>query len=151
MHTLSKIIKKIWFLIYQKLILIKIKICDACQLSKQTRVFFKSKNIISTFKPLELLHINLFDPTRITSLEGKRYDFVIIDNFLYFTWILFLASKDEAFSAFSKFCRKVSNKKGLPIVSIWSNHGTEFENKDFKKFYDEKGIDHNFSVPRTSQ
>ena len=51
--------------------------------------------------------MDLFGPTRTTSLGGKRYDFMIIDDFSYFTWILFLASKDEAFSAFSKFCRKV--------------------------------------------
>ena len=91
--------------------------------------------------------MNLFGPTRTTSLGGKRYDFVIIDDFLYFIWILFLASKDEAFSAFSKFCRKISNKKGLPIISIRSDHRIKFENKNFKKFYDEKNIDHNFSAP----
>ena len=68
-----------------------------------------------------------------------------------FTWVLFLAFKDEAFSAFSKFYRKILNKKGLPIVSIHSDHGTEFENKNFEKFYDEKGIDHNFLAPRASQ
>ena len=62
----------------------------------------------------------------------------------YFIWVLFLASKNEAFSAFSKFCRKNSNKKKLPIISIRSDHGTKFENKDFKKFYDKKNIDHNF-------
>ena len=115
------------------------------------RVFFKFKNIISTFKPLELLHMDLFGPTRTSSLGGKRYDFIIIDDFLYFTWILFLASKKEAFSAFSKFCRKVSNEKDLSIVSIRSDHGTEFENKEFKKFCDEKDIDHNFSAPRILQ
>ena len=82
----------------------KDKICEVCQLGKQTRVFFKSKNIVSTSKLLELLHIDLFDPTKTTSLGEKRYDFVIIDDFLCFTWVLFLASKDEAFSVFLKFC-----------------------------------------------
>ena len=47
------------------------KIFDACQLEKQTRNAFKSKHIISTFRPLELIHIDLFGPTRTTSLGGK--------------------------------------------------------------------------------
>ena len=47
------------------------KICDACQLGKQTKNTFKSKNIVSTTRPLELLHIVLFGPTRTTSLGGK--------------------------------------------------------------------------------
>ena len=43
-----------------KLNLEKDRICDACQLSKQTKVSFKSKNIVSTSRPLKLLHMNLF-------------------------------------------------------------------------------------------
>ena len=134
MHTLSKIIKKNLNFGLPKINFDKDKICDACQLGKQTRVSLKFKNIVSTSKPLKLLHMNLFGPTRITSLEGKRYGFVIINIFLYFTWVLFLASKDEVFSTFSKFCRKVSNEKDLPIISIHSDYSTEFENKEFKKF-----------------
>ena len=95
--------------------------------------------------------MNLFSPTRITSLGGKRYDFIIIDDFLCFTWILFLASKDEVFLAFSKFYRKSSNKKKLPIIFIRNDHGTEYENKEFKKFYNKNGIVHNFLAPRTPQ
>lgn len=40
------------------------KLCDACQLGKQTRVSFKSKKVISTSKPLKLLHLDLFGPLR---------------------------------------------------------------------------------------
>ena len=76
--------------------------------------------------------MDLFGPIRTTSLEEKRYGFVVIDDFLYFTWVLFLASKDEAFSAFSMFCRKILNGKGLSIVSIRSDLDTKFENKDFE-------------------
>ncbi|WRX09067.1 GAG-pre-integrase domain - like 1 [Theobroma cacao] len=44
---------------------------------------------------------------------------------------------------------KVENEKGLAIVSIRSDHGGEFENDKFEKFCNEKGLDHNFSAPRT--
>ena len=104
MHILSKIIKKDLVFGLSKISFDKNKICDACQLGKQTRVSFKSKNIVSTSKPLELLHMDLFGLIRTTSLRRKRYDFVIIDDFLHFIWVLFLISKDEAFSAFFKFC-----------------------------------------------
>lgn len=35
--------------------------CDACQLSKQTRSSFNGKDILSTYKPLQLLQMDLFD------------------------------------------------------------------------------------------
>ena len=71
MHTFFKIIKKDLVFGLPKISFDKDKVCDACQLGKQIRVSFKSKNIVSTSKSLELLHMDLFDPTRTTSLEVK--------------------------------------------------------------------------------
>ena len=62
----------------------KNKIYKIYQLGKQIKSFFKSKNIISTSRPLELLYIDLFGPISTISLGEKRYDFIIIDEFLRF-------------------------------------------------------------------
>lgn len=71
MDLLSKIIKKDLVVGLPKLNFEKNRICDACQLGKQTRVSFKSKKVISTSRSLELLHMDLFGPTRTSSLGGK--------------------------------------------------------------------------------
>ena len=73
MKTLSKIIKNDLVIGLPKLIFDKDKICDACQFGKQVRNSFKSKNLISTFKPLELLHVDLFGPMDVLSMGGKSY------------------------------------------------------------------------------
>ena len=78
--------------------------------------------------------MDLFGPTRTTNLRGKRYDFIIIDDFSHFTWILFLVYKDETFLAFFNFYRKISNEKYFSILKIYSDHKTDFENQDFEKF-----------------
>ena len=49
----------------------KNKICNVCQLGKQTKSLFKPKNIISTTRPLELLHVDLFRSMKTTSLVSK--------------------------------------------------------------------------------
>ena len=36
-------------------------------------------------RSLELLHIDLMGPTRIESLEGKRYNMVVVDDLTRFT------------------------------------------------------------------
>ena len=61
------------------------KVCSACAQRKMTRNSFKSKNIMSTIRALELLHLDLFGPTRTSSLKGKRYGFVIVDDYSRFT------------------------------------------------------------------
>jgi hypothetical protein len=69
--------------------------------------------VISTSRPLELLHIDLFGPIRTTSLSGKLYAFVIVDDYSHYTWVLFLAHKNEAHKAFVKHCRRIQNEKGF--------------------------------------
>ena len=127
------------------------KICNAWQLGKQTRKSFKSKKVVSTSRPLELLHLDLFRPTRITSLGGSKYGLFVVDDFSRFTWVSFLTHKDETFSSFIKLLKRITNEKNTTIVLIRSDHGSEFQNQNFEKFYNENGISHNFLAPRTPQ
>ena len=67
------------------------KICESCVQGKQTRNFFKSRSENLSTKPLELIHMDLFGPIRSASLSGKKYGYVLIDDFLdllrYFSWL----------------------------------------------------------------
>ncbi|KAJ6816220.1 uncharacterized protein M6B38_417750 [Iris pallida] len=109
-------------------------VCSECEKNKATKSAFKSKNAISTTRPLQLLYMDLFGPNRIASLGGKLYAFVIIDDFSRCTWVYFLTRKNDALSEFVTFCKKVQNKKGFMITRIRSDHGEEFENAEFKQF-----------------
>jgi len=151
MSGISKLCKKDLVVGLPKLTFEKDKICDACQQGKQTKESFKAKNVVSTSRPLQLLHMDLFGPIKTSSLSGKKYALVIVDDYSRFTWTFFLAQKDDTFHEFSKFCKKVQNEKEVLISTIRSDHGGEFENHVLKEFCDQNGIVHNFSSPRTPQ
>ncbi|GJT49960.1 retrovirus-related pol polyprotein from transposon TNT 1-94 [Tanacetum coccineum] len=122
--------------------------CDACKIGKQAHASHKAKNIVSTTRCLELLHMDLFGPSAIRSYGGNRYTLVIVDDYSRFTWTRFLANKTEAFEKFSKM---IQNKLGCSIVSIRTDHGREFDNEvQFGNYCDLNGISHNFSAYRTS-
>lgn len=55
-------------------------LCGACQKGKSVKTTFKPKNIVSTYIPLELLHIDLFGPVSIASINGKMYGLVVVDD-----------------------------------------------------------------------
>nr|GEW50557.1 retrovirus-related Pol polyprotein from transposon TNT 1-94 [Tanacetum cinerariifolium] len=57
------------------------KFCDACKIRKQAHASHKSKNLVSTPRCLELLHMNLFGPSAIRSYEGNLYTLVIVDDY----------------------------------------------------------------------
>ena len=50
-------------------------VCSACQMGKQVDVPDPSKSIITTIKPFELLHMDLFGPVAYISIGGNKYGF----------------------------------------------------------------------------
>nr|GFC11917.1 retrotransposon protein, putative, unclassified [Tanacetum cinerariifolium] len=48
---------------------------------KQAHASHKAKNVASTTRCLELLHIDLFGPSVIRSYGGNRYTLVIVDDY----------------------------------------------------------------------
>ncbi|GKE45993.1 retrovirus-related pol polyprotein from transposon TNT 1-94 [Tanacetum coccineum] len=83
--------------------------CDACKIRKQAHASHKAKNIVSTTRCLELLHIDLFGSSAVLSYEGNRYTLVIVDDYSRYTWTRFLKDKTEAFDQFEIFSKKIQN------------------------------------------
>ncbi|GJW63296.1 retrovirus-related pol polyprotein from transposon TNT 1-94 [Tanacetum coccineum] len=59
--------------------------CDACKIGKQAHASHKSKNIVSTTRCLELLHMDLFGPSAVRSYGGNLYTLVIVDDYSRYT------------------------------------------------------------------
>ncbi|GJY25543.1 putative ribonuclease H-like domain-containing protein [Tanacetum coccineum] len=57
------------------------QICDACKIGKQAHASHKAKNIVSTTRCLELLHMDIFGLSAVRSNEGNRYTLVIVDDY----------------------------------------------------------------------
>ncbi|GJV13616.1 putative ribonuclease H-like domain-containing protein [Tanacetum coccineum] len=126
--------------------------CDACKMGKQAHASHKAKNVVSTTRCLELLHMDLFGPSAVRSYGGNRYTLVIVDDYSRYTWTRFLKDKTEAFDQFEIFSRKIQNQLGCSIVSIRTDHGREFDNEvQFGEFCNTNGITHNFLAPHTPQ
>jgi hypothetical protein len=67
--------------------------CGACQTRKQVGAPHYAKNIMTMTRPLEMLHINLFGPITYISIDGNKYDLVIVDDYSHFIWVLFCKIK----------------------------------------------------------
>nr|GEW61409.1 hypothetical protein [Tanacetum cinerariifolium] len=125
--------------------------CVACQMGKQHRASCKHKTENSISLPLYLLHMDLFGPTFIKSLMKKKYCLVVIDDYCRFTWVFFLATKDETISILKPFINGIENLVDHKVKVIRCDNGTEFKNKEMNQFCEMKGILRQFSVARTPQ
>jgi transposase InsO family protein len=101
---------------------------------------------MSTTRPLELLHIDLFGPTTYRNIGGNTYCLVIMDDYSRYTWVFFLHDKSITCDIFKTFVRRAENEFELKLKKVRSNNGSEFKNTNVEEFYDEKGIKHEFST-----
>ncbi|GJX19338.1 retrovirus-related pol polyprotein from transposon TNT 1-94 [Tanacetum coccineum] len=134
-----------------KLKYVKDQLCSSCEVSKAKQSSFKSKTIPSSKGRLNLLHIDLCDPMRVASINGKKYILVIVDNYSRYTWTLFLRSKDVTPKVLKDFLIMIQRNLQAPVISVRTNRGTEFLNKTLNAFFKEEGIEHQTSTPRTPE
>ena len=103
-----------------------------------------------TFRPLELIHMDLFGPTKTKSLN---------ETVLFLYWLtIFLILHGFSFwnIKIKFFCILIILEKGLKkkkvfLLRIRSDRGGEFINHSFITYYEENRIRHESSCPRTPQ
>ncbi|GJW10391.1 putative ribonuclease H-like domain-containing protein [Tanacetum coccineum] len=125
--------------------------CVACQKGKQHKASCKSKTKNSISLPLHLLHMDLFGPTFVKSLMKKMYCLVVTNDYSRFTWVFFLATKDETSGILKSFITGIENLVDHKVKVIRCDNGTEFKNREMNQFCKMKGILRQFSVARTPQ
>ncbi|GKA99237.1 putative ribonuclease H-like domain-containing protein [Tanacetum coccineum] len=123
----------------------------ACQKGKRHRASCKSKtkNLISL--PLHLLHIDLFCLTFVKSLIKKMYCLVVTYDYNRFTWVFFLATKDETNGILNSFITGIENLVDHKVKMIRCDNGSEFKNREMNQFCEMNGILRQFSIARTPQ
>ncbi|GJT58673.1 retrovirus-related pol polyprotein from transposon TNT 1-94 [Tanacetum coccineum] len=82
------------------------------------------KNIVSTTRCLELLHMDLFGPSAVRSYGGNRYTLVIVDDY-------------------SRIDNSVNKRPDSTVENLIMNA--------ILRVFNANGITHNFSAPRTPQ
>jgi hypothetical protein len=81
MNNLKKAYKRGMIIGLKDVTFDKNKLCNACQAGKQVVIHHPLKTMLSTSKPLELLHMDLFGPTSYKSIGGNFYCLVIFDDY----------------------------------------------------------------------
>ncbi|GKE32971.1 retrovirus-related pol polyprotein from transposon TNT 1-94, partial [Tanacetum coccineum] len=118
---------------------------------KKHKASCKNKTVSSISQPLQMLHMDLFGPTFVKSLMKKMYCLVVTDDYSRFSWVFFLATKDETSEILKTFITGIENLIDLKVKVIRCDNGTEFKNKVMNQFCEIKGIKREFSVARTPQ
>ncbi|GKC25017.1 retrovirus-related pol polyprotein from transposon TNT 1-94 [Tanacetum coccineum] len=106
--------------------------CSACAMSKSKKKPHKHKSEDTNQEKLYLLHMDLYGPIRVTSVNGKK-------------------SKDEAPDFIIKFLKIIPVRLKVHVRRIRTYNGTEFVNQTLRDYYEKVGISHETSTARSLQ
>lgn len=126
------------------------KVCEGCIYGKMHRLPFP-KFAWRAKAPLELVHSDIFGPTRTPSLGGKRYFLLFVDDYTRMMWLYILEKKSEAFPVFLKFQALVERQSGRLIKTLRTDRGGEYIYTPFLEYCKEKGIKRQLTVRKTPQ
>nr|GEY72405.1 integrase, catalytic region, zinc finger, CCHC-type, peptidase aspartic, catalytic [Tanacetum cinerariifolium] len=76
---------------------------------------------------------------------------LVRDDYSRFTWVKFIASKDEDPNFIIKFLKMIQVRLNTPVRNILTYNGTEFVNQTLRSYYESVGISHETLVARSLQ
>ncbi|GJW91479.1 retrovirus-related pol polyprotein from transposon TNT 1-94 [Tanacetum coccineum] len=126
-------------------------LCSTCFLGKSKKHSYKPKANDTNQEKLYLLHMDLCEPMRVDSINGKKYILVIVDDYSRFTWVKFFRSKDETPEVIIKCLKQIQVCLNASVRNILIDNGIEFVNQTHKDYCENVIIIHQTSVAHTPQ
>ena len=96
--------------------------CDHCHVGKSHKLPF-TKSISCTNTPLELLHMDVWEPSSLQSHKCFRYYLLIIDDYSRFSWFFPIYQKSDVYNTFVGFVSRVENQFHHEVKMIRSGNG----------------------------
>ncbi|GAB2265073.1 hypothetical protein Dimus_037799 [Dionaea muscipula] len=121
--------------------------CNICHLAKQKRLSFPS-NPHKVDNIFDLIHIDIWGPFHIHSVEGFRYFLTIVDDKSRYTWAYFLKAKSDVREVLPNYFSMVATQYGIQIKGVRSDNAPELQ---FRDFFAAQGVVHYFSCVERPQ
>ena len=121
--------------------------CNVCPLAKQRCLPYISlnKRCSSTF---DLLHLDIWGPFSVGSVEGYKFFLTIVDDYSRVTWVYMLKNKSEVQKYIPDFFAFVKKQFGKEVKAIRSDNAPELF---LSNFYHSLGVIHYRSCVETPQ
>ena len=121
--------------------------CNACACNKSHKLPFGASSLTST-QPLQLIYTDVWGPT-ISSIDGFRFYVIFVDHYTKYIWLYPIKQKSDVKSIFQNFKLVVEKFFQLPIISVYSDNGGEFQ--ALIQIFSSFGISHFTTPPHTPE
>ena len=119
--------------------------CNICPLTKLKRLLFISNSHLS-ISPFNLIHLDIWCPFLVESIDGFKYFLTIVDDCIRVTWIYMLKNKSDVITVFPILVKYVLTQYQSVIKAICSDNAPELA---FTQLIKDHGIIYQFSCAYT--
>ncbi|GJU96164.1 ribonuclease H-like domain, reverse transcriptase, RNA-dependent DNA polymerase [Tanacetum coccineum] len=127
------------------------QICDVCLIGKQNRAPFPKKAKTRSTSPLDLVYGDLCGPITPPTPSGKKYIFLLVDDYSRYMWVYFLSTKDQVFYTFKEYKSTVEKELRTTLRMLRTDRGGEFTSNEFTQYCKENGIARQLTAPYSPQ
>jgi transposase InsO family protein len=100
---------------------------------------------------LELVHGDLYGPVSPSTLGGRCYFLLLVDDTTHYMWVVLLDSRAVAADAIKRHQVAVEKECGRKLQVLRTDNSSEFTSAEFTAYCIDKGIQHHYSTPYSPQ
>ena len=126
-------------------------VCESCQLGKHHRYSYSSRDGIPSSAPFDLLHYDVWVPSRTPSNFGHRYYIMFLDDYTRVSWVYLLCDRIEVVTTVTHFIMEVVTQYSTTPKILRTDNALEFVQTSLRTFCADCGIIHQTTCPHTSQ
>ncbi|GJZ74958.1 zinc finger, CCHC-type containing protein [Tanacetum coccineum] len=119
------------------------------KVTRQRNRLYKAK--ARSTSPLDLVYGDLCGPITPPTPSGKKYIFLLVDDYSRYMWVYFLKSKDQAIDTFKEYKKSIENELRTTLKMLRTDRGGEFTSNEFTQYCKENGIARQLTAPYSPQ
>jgi hypothetical protein len=125
--------------------------CPSCLQGKICRAHHPSRRSLNGIRFAVVLHIDTVGPVQTPSLGGNRYFVLATDEFSGFKFIKFVQNKLQVADMVKGIILLAELVSGKMVKLVYTDNGTEYNNKHLKSWLMKRGTQHEFSTSYTPE
>lgn len=127
------------------------QVCEDCLKGKLPRNSFPKISESRAKRVGDLVHTDVCGPVKDVTPGGYAYFMTLIDDFSRYTVVCLLRNKSDAAGCIKQYVAHVKNRFGRAPCVIRSDGGGEYVNNELKLFYEQEGIEAQFTAAYSPQ
>ena len=125
--------------------------CESCELGKHHRTSFPSRVNTRSSAAFDLVHCDVWGPSRIESRGGFKYFLILVDDYSRMTWLYLLKQRSEVPTVLKSFYHEIKTQYSVDLRILHTDNALEFTQQSIASFCESYGIIHQTSCSHTSQ